>query len=156
MTRWILALACLLIPSAMAAANGPGGLWFTEKGKVAVALEPCGDAEGDDAALCGRIAWLKSPRHRDGALKRDTQNADPALRDRPWCGLTVITGLRQAGSGVWTGGTFYYPKDGNRYDVEIREGDEGLTVRAFLGVRFLGKTEDWRRVDKPLPDCPAG
>ncbi|MEM7239105.1 MAG: DUF2147 domain-containing protein [Pseudomonadota bacterium] len=149
---WPVAALFSLVPLAGIASEGPFGLWFTEKGKVAVHLTPCGDTEG---TLCGQIAWLKKPYTKSGVLKRDTRNDQPDLRDRPWCGLTVITDLTEREPGVWTGGTFYYPKDGRRYDIEVREGEEsGLTVYAFLGIKLLGKMETWRRVESELPGCP--
>lgn len=134
-------------------ANGTSGLWLTEKEKVAVSLSPC---SGDADEMCGQISWLKNPYDKAGGLKRDVENDDPALRDEPWCGLTVITGLTEKKPGLWTGGTFYYPKDGRKYDLEVEETETGLKVHAFLGVKLLGKTERWRRVDSDLPACPTG
>lgn len=155
MKIWTASLFALMLAPGLAEANGTLGTWYTEKGKVAVTLDHCDAADGQKPKLCGQIAWLKKPHDKSGALKRDTKNDDPGLRDQPWCGLTVITGLNEAKPGVWKGGKFYYPKDGRRYDIEIREGAEELTVYAFLGVKLLGKKERWRRVDDALPACPA-
>ncbi|MEM8792425.1 MAG: DUF2147 domain-containing protein [Pseudomonadota bacterium] len=123
------------------------GRWLTGKRKVAVSIFPCGDA------YCGRIDWLAKPRYRGGELKIDRENPDPALRERPWCGIDIISGLRRKKSGVWSSGQVYNPKDGNTYDLEIKEKGESLKVRAYLGVKLLGKTEVWVRAPADVPGC---
>ncbi|MEM7507123.1 MAG: DUF2147 domain-containing protein [Pseudomonadota bacterium] len=142
----------LLLPfgahaSADEGAQGPYGLWLTEKRKVAINLAPCGEE------MCGEIVWLAKPYTKSGILKRDVENPDPALRDRPWCGITVITGLRQKKAGVWKSGEFYFPKDGRRYDLEIKQVGDQLKVYAFLGVKLLGKSEKWSRADPEKIGC---
>lgn len=125
------------------------GVWLTEKKKVAVRLYRCDDA------LCGRIVWLAEPRDRSGALKRDAANPDPALRDRPWCGVETFSGLGRDGAG-WSGGRFYNPQDGGVYGVDFGPAaDRALKVRAYLGVRLLGKSEVWTRFDGEPPPCDA-
>ena len=42
--------------------------------------------------LCGRIAWLRTARDTAGRLARDNKNPDPASRQRPLCGLTILHG----------------------------------------------------------------
>lgn len=123
------------------------GRWLTGKKGVVIALAPCGDA------ICGRIDWLKKPRYRGGELKIDRENPDPSLRDRPWCGIDVISRLRESKPGRWKGGKIYNPKDGSTYDLEIKKKGDILRVRAYLGVRFLGKSETWVRAPDDLPGC---
>ncbi|MBK0400294.1 DUF2147 domain-containing protein [Limibaculum sp. M0105] len=150
MTRFsaVFALAAALgLGSAAAQAAGVEGVWLTEKGKVAVELYPCGER------MCGKIVWLEKPRWSEGTLKRDERNPDPALRERPWCGIEVISGLRPDGRD-WEDGSFYYPKEGKTFDLEMRQnGDDTLKVRAYLGVKLLGKTEIWTRANGELPGC---
>lgn len=149
MTRHLATLAVVLALAIAGAARADGieGVWLTGKKAVGVELYPCG------GTTCGKIVWLAKPRWSEGTLKRDERNPDPALRDRPWCGIEVITGLRRNGA-AWEGGSFYYPKDGKSFDLEIREnGDGTLKVRAYLGVKLLGKTETWTRPEGALPGC---
>lgn len=133
---------------ASAAAAEVTGLRLSEKEKVAVELFRCDDR------LCGRIAWMAEP-YGDEGLKRDTENPDPAARDRPWCGLSVITDLERAGADRWDDGAFYYPKHGRSYDLKLQRVDDRLRMRAFLGLELLGRTETWTRPDESLPGCPA-
>jgi len=142
----VLIIVLATASGARGAAAEVTGLWLSEKGKVAVELFACDDH------LCGRIAWMADP--YDGAgLKRDTHNPDPAERDRPWCGMIVITGLERSGGARWEDGG-YYPKHGRRYDLNIKRVGDRLRMRAFLGLDMLGRTETWRRPDEPLPGCP--
>jgi uncharacterized protein (DUF2147 family) len=116
------------------------GTWLSEKGKVAVEIYPCEDN------LCGKIVWLAKPYRRDGKVKRDDRNPMPALRDRPYCGIEVIRGLKPAKNGAWENGRAYDPKKGEAFDIDIELNNEGqLELRAYLGIRLLGKSETWTR-----------
>lgn len=145
MIRACLAALCLaLVPavSGAAAAGAPTGLWLTEKEGVIVNLYECGDN-----ALCGRTVWLKKPNWKDGSPRLDTENPDPALRSRPWCGIEVITNVKAAGPGEWEGGEVYDPKSGSSYDFDIEQKGDRLKVRGYLGFSMLGKSETWTRTD---------
>lgn len=145
-------LAALWLATAPASAAAPGadvlGLWLTEKKLLLIDIYRCEDR------LCGRIAWLGKPRRKStGELRRDRKNPDPALRDRPWCGIEVIWGLKEDGAG-WRGGTFYTPKEGATYSVDITPQHDGtLKVHGYLGIRLLGRSETWTR---PGPDIRPG
>ena len=116
------------------------GYWLSDLKKVVVEIYPCEDE------LCGRIVWLAKPYHRSGEFKRDDRNPDPALRDRGWCGIEVITGLKPKRDDFWRKGRFYYPKKGTTYDVDIElDGDDRLELRAYLGIRLLGTSKIWTR-----------
>lgn len=149
-----LALAFLLIPAAAMAAPAQSpeessilGYWLSEKEKLIVELYPCGEE------VCGRIAWMAKP-YKHGELRRDVKNPDPALRDRPYCGIEVIRGLEPDGDGVWQSGKVYDPKRGDTYSLEARrDGPESLKMRAYIGIKLFGKTEIWTR---PAPDHEIG
>lgn len=147
-----IALTCLVLGAGAAAAApaepGVTGFWLTGKRKAVVELYACGDA------LCGRIAWLAEPRGADGALRRDRRNPDPARRARPWCGMTVITGLEPDGPGRWEDGTFYYPKHGRDYAIRIAREGARLKVRAYLGLPLLGRSETWTPAGEERRGCP--
>lgn len=117
----------------------PTGLWLTEKKGLIVDLYECGED-----ALCGRTVWMRKMTGKDGAPRLDAKNPDPALRDRHWCGIEVITGLREK-EGRWVGGLVYDPKTGQTFDFELNPAGERLEARGYLGVPLLGKTEIWSR-----------
>lgn len=146
------ALAALAAPVfAQAAAPDPSGvlgLWLSEKKKVLVDIYPCDDE------LCGKIVWLAKPFHKTGYFKRDSKNPNPKLRDRGWCGIEVIQGLKSKGDSTWRNGDFYFPKEGKTFDIDFeKKSDEELKIRVYLGLRLLGKSEIWTR---PEPNHQIG
>ena len=129
----------------------PGTYWKTEDGKFVFHIVDC-----DGGELCGDLVWLS--RALDKATyqpKRDKDNPDPALRDRPVCGLRVVTGLEPDGDNRWESGRFYNPDDGNNYGAWMRFDPEAdaLTIRAYLGVEMLGKSMKLTQVDAPTEGC---
>jgi uncharacterized protein (DUF2147 family) len=156
------ALASLLIVLAMAspAAGAPAsggsadvhGLWVDhredDKRKVAVWIEDC------DGLLCGRIYWLKKPLSAGGQPKRDRHNPDAALRDRPLCGLMILTGFRRAQENTWSAGRIYNPNDGRTFSSTMRlENDGSLSIRGYVGLSLFGKTVQWVRPPDKLEHC---
>ncbi|MGF1462857.1 MAG: DUF2147 domain-containing protein [Maricaulaceae bacterium] len=120
------------------------GYWLTEEQGVVVEFYEC-----DDEALCGRIAWLKYPYDEDtGRLKRDALNPEPALRDRPWCGITVLDSIDHRKNVKWGDGVVYNPEDGNNYGFKMKLLDDRLLrVRAFVAIGLLGRSETWTRLE---------
>jgi uncharacterized protein (DUF2147 family) len=124
----------------VASAGIPEGVWLIDN-EVAVQIFDCSNL------LCGRILWLLIPRNPQGQLVRDKKNPQPALRQRPLCGLTIFWALRPAGPDRWTDGWFYNPDDGNTYNIsaELRSADT-IEARIYLGLPLLGKTKTLHRV----------
>ena len=120
------------------------GNWMAESEKIAIELYRC------EEKLCGKIIWVIKPFRNNGDFKRDRHNPDPALRQRGYCGIEVVRGLRGKNDRVWRRGTFYNPKKGTTYDLDIKLRDDGrLELRGYIGIRLLGKSEIWYR---PEPD----
>lgn len=143
MIRMFFAILALAAFSARADARvaEPAGYWLTEKKGVIVKLYECGEA------LCGQTVWMKKMRHKDGTPRLDAKNPDPTLRDRHWCGVTAITGLKPKGDGAWAGGEVYDPKTGETFDFDLTAVGETVKVRGYLGLPLLGKSEIWTRAD---------
>ena len=140
------AIAIVAAPVFAAAAepdpSGLLGFWMAESNKIAVEIYPC------EEHLCAKVVWVIKPYRNNGEFKRDRRNPDPALRDRGYCGIEVITGLKRKRDGYWRRGHLYYPKKGTTFDVDIKLTDVGrLELRAYLGIRLFGKSEIWTRPD---------
>ena len=155
------ALASLLVALTLAApASGAPepagtddvrGLWVDhregDKRKVAVWIEDC------DGLLCGRIYWLEKPLSA-GQPKRDQHNPDTALRDRPLCGLKILTGFRRARESTWTAGHIYNPNDGRTFSSTMHlEHDGSLKIRGYIGLSLFGKTVEWVRPQETMDRC---
>ena len=124
--------------------SGVLGNWMAKSEKIAIEIYRC------EKYLCGKIIWVIKPYRNNGEFKRDKHNPDPALRQRGYCGIEVVRGLRGKNDRVWRRGTFYNPKKGTTYDLDIKLRDDGrLELRGYIGIRLLGKSEIWYR---PEPD----
>jgi uncharacterized protein (DUF2147 family) len=136
-------LLLVVIHTVAALAQVPEGTWLLAS-KVALQVFDC------DGLLCGRIVWLQRPRSADGQPDVDHQNPDPALRQRPLCGLVIVWGLQPNGPSQWSGGFLYDAEDGSTYDVTAELTDPNtLSARVYRGAPFLGRTEILIR-DPPL------
>lgn len=127
-------------PRATAATPVTNEVWLMDS-QVAVQMFDCGDL------LCGRVVWLLLSRDAQGVLISDAHNPDPALRQRPLCGLTVLWALHPKGADRWEGGWFYNPDDGKTYRVSARLTSADLIVaRIYRGIPAFGKTKTLQRV----------
>ena len=115
---------------------------------MAVWIEDC------DGLLCGRIYWQKKPLSAAGQPKHDRHNPDAALRERPLCGLKILTGFRRTKDRAWSAGHIYNPNDGRTYSSTLQlEADGSLSVRGYVGLSLFGKTVEWVRPQETLERC---
>jgi len=70
-----------------------------------------------------------------------------ARKDQPIVGMTILTGLKKDGQGVWAGGEILDPGNGKTYRCKVRLVDGGmkLEVRGYIGISLLGRTQTWIR-----------
>ena len=113
------------------------GVWATKDDEAHVEIYE------RDGRYFGKFVGFKNPADREG---RDVKNPDPALRDRLLLGSDFILDFEFDGR-KWKKGRIYNPENGKRYkaDLELKEGK--LKVRGWIGVRLLGRTVTWTRVE---------
>jgi uncharacterized protein (DUF2147 family) len=139
--RVLVALLLATAPCSVAPAADLKGMWLVEGGGAAVEMFDCADR------LCARIVWLEYPRDETGQRKIDRMNPTEALRQRPLCGLTVLTGLRLAEADRWEAGSFYNPQTGLSYGFAMKvESADVLVARAYIAIPIFGETQVLRRV----------
>lgn len=127
-------LAAALLLAGLAPAPDPiAGRWTTTEGKALVRIAPCG------SALCGTIVRVLKP--TPGKPTTDVNNPEPARRNQPIEGLTILSGL--VASGDWWSGKIYDPRRGASFTAWVRIEDGRLAVRGCLGP--ICKTEYWTR-----------
>ena len=128
------------------------GLWVDNKDpsrqKFAVMVEDCG------SKVCGSLYWLKKPLFANGQPKRDKHNPNEALRDRPLCGLQILTGFQPANDALWQDGEIYNPDDGLTFSSTMKLSPEGtLKIRGYVGISLFGKTVEWVRPAEEITRC---
>lgn len=117
------------------------GEWLSGSGKAHIKITKYGEK------YMGKICWLKEPLNEQGKPKMDKNNPDESKKTVPLMGLTNLVGFKYKGSKTWEDGTIYDPESGNTYKCTIKMIDENtITVRGYVGVSLLGRTDTWKRV----------
>jgi uncharacterized protein (DUF2147 family) len=118
------------------------GIWWApdHDGKIEIAIDAAGTANGRLIAVARKAPEL------------DTRNPNPALRDRPVLGLTILRDFRQEADGSWSGGTVYDPESGSTYHGTLALDRDGrLRMRGYVAISLFGRTEIVTRVSGPSP-----
>ena len=86
---------------------------------------------------------------RPGYTPQKTCNKCPApYTNQPILGMDVLTGLKQVGDSVnYEKGRVIDPLTGKIYDAKVRLSSNGkrLTLRGYVGVSALGRSQTWIR-----------
>jgi uncharacterized protein (DUF2147 family) len=140
-------LGGLMATGTMAATTyDPTGLWLTANERAVIRIARC------EAGLCGRIHWIV-----DGGMQYDSENPDPAKRDRPMCGLRILWGVEQQTDepNAWENGTVYKADSGDEFGLDLKmKGPDKLKLRGYVGISLLGKSQVWTRVTREqYPRC---
>ncbi len=149
--RLVLALAVLVaaaVPPGARAQQPPIlGRWLSQSGKGVIEIYRCAEK------LCGKLIWIAEP-IRDGAPATDRNNPDPALRQRPLCGLVMLGGFVPIETNRWGEGWIYSPENGKTYRAQMRiDGPNVLKLRGYVGIPLFGETQTWTRADPKLKGC---
>jgi uncharacterized protein (DUF2147 family) len=76
-----------------------------------------------------------------------------ALKNQPVLGMKIISDLKAATDDrdVFHDGEILDPDSGDVYRLKITvlEGGKKLDVRGFIGISLFGRSQIWRRVEKP-------
>ena len=149
MRTYLLLLTLLLLPFNFLKAQAPPepgdrliGVWEPSNGKARVKVEKIG------SKYYGKIVWLREPNDpATGTPKVDKNNPDEAMRSTPLRGYRLLKDFVYAGNGEWTEGTIYAPENGSTYSCVITLKDENtLDIRGYIGVKALGRTDVWKRM----------
>lgn len=130
------------------------GTWRTQS-QTEITIAPC------ELGYCGIISRIVVPEDIAEANKEalatmspedffDTNNKDPALRNRPIQGLHILT-LRPGNTQAIFDGEIYNPQDGNTYSgyIEVLAVDM-LRLNGCVLYNIICKGEDWVRVPPPV------
>lgn len=141
MGRQITVLLALISISTLSAFEG---YWYTQGQESVVEIVK------KRGIYSGRIIWLKEPYDEDGEPWCDTENPDTILQDQTITGLPILKEFRLRNNSL-RDGTIYDPNSGKKYRCIITLSDDQLSVRGYVGVTLLGRTEKWTKC-KELPE----
>jgi uncharacterized protein (DUF2147 family) len=140
----------LLVISILSAFNLPAqtkadaivGVWLTggrEPAKIQVYRS------GDK--YYGKIVWLKYP-EENGKARLDINNPDREKRNQQIIGLVILRSFK-FDDDEWDSGKIYDPESGKTYSCNLSLKDKNtLTVRGYVGISLLGRTETWTRTSQ--------
>ena len=124
-------LVLLTIP-AQAQSADPSGTWLTQSGDTRVRIAKCG------AALCGTIV--------SSTYQKDTNNADPKLRDRNIVGVQMISDIRPSSDGY--SGQLYNPQDGKTYTGKLKVMSQNtLQLSGCVFGGLICRSQTWNKVN---------
>jgi len=133
--RGLLPLLAIGFTAPVLAGEPIEGLWLNDDHKGLVLIAPCG------TKMCGTIAKVLD--NDPKAPKTDVNNPNPALRNRPFVGLSVLTGFEGSGRS-WKNGRAYDPESGKSYKAYLQlQGDGSLKVTGCVLV--ICESKRWTR-----------
>ncbi|MEN6445152.1 MAG: DUF2147 domain-containing protein [Candidatus Cloacimonas sp.] len=105
--------------------------------------------QNGDSTFAGKIIWLKEPNDSQGKPKKDVNNPNEKLRDRPLLNMVILTDLILESHTKYKNGKLYEPETGKTYSAKVElVNNNTITIRYFIGVPTLGRTDTWIRTTK--------
>lgn len=100
-----------------------------------------------NGALLGRIEKVFPAPNEDPNPKCD--KCEGANKNAPVVGLVILSGLKKDGD-EFAGGEILDPDNGKLYRSKVRLADNGnkLSVRGYIGVPMLGRSQTWLRQEQ--------
>ncbi len=124
-------------------------LRWPDSSTVYAAYRPSGDTAIHALGMSRICSQWSGGRHfcdEPPAGGRDLHKPDPTLRDRSLVGTDFILNFEFT-DGKWKHGRIYNPENGKQYKADLEFKDGVLKVRGWIGIRWLGRTVEWTRLD---------
>lgn len=135
--------AALVAPHAWADDASPVGLWkniddVSGKPKALIRITE------SNGTLQGQIEKLFRAPTEDQNPK--CEKCEGARKDQPVIGLVIMNGLKKDGD-EYNGGEILDPDNGKVYrsKIHLTDGGKKLSVRGYIGVPMLGRSQTWVR-----------
>ncbi len=138
---FILILPATLLATQRQDADAIIGTWINASGKGHIQIYKQGNK------YYGKLVWLKEPNDEKGNPRVDAKNPDAAQRTKPLLGSIILRDF-VFDDDEWNSGRIYDPQNGKDYKCFLRLKDaKTLSVRGYIGVSLLGRTETWTRIN---------
>jgi len=135
--------AVMAIAPAFADDSSPVGLWkniddVTGKPKALIRISE------NNGTLTGQIEKLFRDPSEEQNPKCD--KCEDARKNQPIVGMTILSGLKKDGD-EYNGGEILDPNNGKVYKskLHLTDGGKKLSVRGYIGVPMLGRSQVWVR-----------
>lgn len=135
--------AALLGAGLICLGTGPGlaqtaedalGVWRHPENGSHIRIAKCG------AGVCATIVKVNDPG------RKDSENPDPKLKDRPVQGLTIVSGAKKSGANSWSG-KLYNTQDGKTYNGTLTVVDKNrLKMEGCVLGGLICQGPTWTRV----------
>ncbi len=94
-----------------------------------------------DGGLCAEIVKVKDP------ARKDMNNPDPAKRERPVVGITIMNGAKKSGARTWSG-KLYNTQAGETYRGTLTVlGENRLKLQGCVFGGLICQGPTWTRVE---------
>lgn len=133
---------CIIISTGQvkAQSNRILGVWLTQEKDAKIEIYQ------KESRYFGKMIWLTPDVDEKGKPLTDSENPDPAKRNRKLEGLEIISNLAYA-DGKWKG-IIYDPESGKTYNCQIKLVNENaLEVLGYIGSPLLGVKQSWKRAN---------
>ena len=109
-----------------------------------------------NGAYEGQIVRMFPKPGQDPASWRCTK-CEGEQKDAPVLGITFIKGMKRQGL-AYENGKILDPRDGSTYSARMDLSPDGqqLSVRGYLGISLLGRTEAWSRLPENALNAEKG
>lgn len=136
-----LALFALLFGCLQINAQSVIGKWKTIDDKTGKAKSVVEIYEAN-GKVYGKVIEIVDPAKRD----KKCEKCEGTDKNKPVLGLVIIKGLSKDGA-EYNGGKIVDPETGSVYKCFIKlEGKDKLTVRGYMGIALIGRSQTWVRV----------
>ena len=116
------------------------GVWLTSDKDAKIEIYQ------KESRYFGKMIWFTPAVDEKGNPLTDSENPDPAKRNRKLEGIEIISNLAYA-DGKWKG-TIYDPESGKTYNCQIKLLNENaLEVLGYIGSPLLGVKQSWKRAN---------
>jgi uncharacterized protein (DUF2147 family) len=131
---WLCAAPQLSAGSLSAQQNGVLGHWKEPGGSIV------------QVATCGKDICVNIVSISPAAPGRvDNNNPEASLRGRSLCGVRIGEGFHPVTPTKAEEGRLYDPKSGRTYRGRMESHGDELSLRGYIGISILGRTEKWSR-----------
>ncbi len=145
---FVLVVSGLALPG-LRAQISPGddiiGVWLVQDKDAQVRIYRAANGK-----YYGKVHWLQTPNDDNGKPRTDTNNPDASLRNTPIMGKVIMKDFRyDPAAKEWVDGSIYQSQTGKTYTGYMEMNADGtLYMKGYvMGMRFLGKSNIWTRVN---------